>query len=170
MHAIDPDSHKKGPGLGFGLKKAVSKAVDHILYAAESDDASENVRNFAEPFASNAEVVIQRCDLILVLGKDILQTSSIQEAAALAQEVQNLSRANVEGVDSDGNVVVTSNPGKYGLKQLRAQITDMINKEDPRYRPVPQRYLFGLIRLADGKWAYRLEEEEDDEFAEEGGY
>lgn len=169
MHAVDPGSQREGPGLGFGLKKAVFEAVHHLTYASESDDASENVRNFAEPFAANTEAVIQRCDLILALGKDILQTSSVQDAAALAQEVQNLSRANVKGMDSDGNGVLDANAGEYGLMQLNTQITDMINRENPQYRPVPQRYLFALIRLPDGKWAYRLNKtEKDDE--DEGGY
>jgi hypothetical protein len=170
MHAVDPNSQKKGPGLGFGLKRAVSESVDHITYASESDDASENVRNFAKPFAASAAVVIQRCDLILALGKDILQTSSTQEGAALAEEVLKMSRGILEGVDSDGNGVIPSNPDEYGLKQLRAQITDMTDREVPSYEPVPQRYLLGLVRLTSGKWAYRLEEEEDDAFSDEGGY
>jgi hypothetical protein len=169
MHAVDPNSLKKGPGLGFGLKRDVSESVDHISYAADSDDASEHVRSFAKQFAASAAAVLQRCDLILALGKDIRQTSSTQEAAALAEEVLKISRAILEGMDSDGNGVVPSSPDEYGLKQLRAQITDMTNREVPSYQPVSRRYLLGLVRLANGKWAYRLEEEEDD-FSDEGGY
>jgi len=174
MHALNPESQKEGPGLGFGAKKALTEAASHITYAAGSEDASENVRNFAEPFNRNAEAIVQRYDLILALGEEILQTSSNQDAAALAGEILILSRANVEGTDSDGNNAIGPAADEYGLKQLRAQITDMINRENPPYRPVPQRYLFGLIRLPSGKWAYSssitgsMDPAEEDE--EQGGY
>ena len=154
MHAVNPDSQKEGPGIGFGLKKAVTEAVGHITFAADSDDASENVRNFAEPFAINAEALLDRSDLIEVLGEEVLQTVSAQEAFALAGEILNLARANVEGVDSDGDSAIGIDPREYGLKQLRAQIMAMTKNEDPPYRPVARRYLFGLIRLPSGKWAF----------------
>jgi len=171
MHAVDPASHKGGPGLGFGVKRAVAEAANHITFAAESDDASENVRNFAEPFTKNTEAVVQRCDLILALAQEILATASAQEAAALAGEILNLTRANVEGVDSSGNGTIGPDPGEYGLKQLRAQITDMVNREDPPYHPVAQRYLFGLIRLSSGKWAFDNSLKSDDfEGSGGGGY
>jgi len=170
MHAVDPESQEGGPGLGFGEKRAIAEAVNHINFAAESDDASENVRNFAEPFTKNAEAVVQRCDLILALAQEILATSSVQEAAALAGENLNLTRANVEGIDSDGNGTIGPDPGEYGLKQLRAQITDMVNREDPLYRPVAQRYLFGLIRLSSGKWAFASSLQSDDFEGGGGGY
>jgi len=154
MHAVNPESRKDGPGTGFGLKKAVTEAIGHITFAADSDDASENVRNFAEPFAVNAKAVLERSDLIEVLGEEVLQTVSAQEAFALTGEILNLARANVEGVDTDGDGAIGADPREYGLKQLRAQIMAMTNNEDPPYRPVARRYLFGLIRLPGGKWAF----------------
>jgi hypothetical protein len=154
MHAVDPESHPEGPGLGFGLKRALTEAVSHISFAAESDDASDNVRNFAKPFGKNVKATLERCDLILIFGREILQMGSAEEATILAGEIMNLTRANVEGIDTDGNGNIGPDPGEYGLKQLRVQITEMTNREVPRYRPVAQRYLFGLVRLPSGKWAF----------------
>ncbi len=153
MHAVDPKNPKKGPGLGFGQKRALTEAVSHITFAAESDDASENVQNFAKTISNYAEATLERCDLITALGQDILQTNSPEEAAILAEEIAKLTRANIEGVNAGGNGGITD-PDYYGLKQLRTQITEMTDREDPPYRPVSRRYLFGLIRLPSGKWIY----------------
>ncbi|MCP5003449.1 MAG: hypothetical protein GY941_05775 [Planctomycetes bacterium] len=162
MYALRPGSRKVGIGLGFGLEKALTNAVDHITYAAESDDASENVRSFANPFAVNAQVTLDRCDLILALCEEILITDSAQDSEFLAQEILELAIANVEGVDSDEDGVIGPDPGEYGLKQLRSQIASMTSREDPPYLPVSQRYLFGLVRLAGGKWAFSFREDRSD--------
>ena len=154
MHAIDPESQKQGPGTGFGLKRGLTEAVGHMTYAAESDDASQNVIDFAEPFAKNAKDVLARSDLILALCQEVLQEISLKEANALAEEILILAGANVEGVDKDGDGEIRGRPDEYGLKQLRKQISEMVAREDPPYEPVSKRYLFGLIRLPSGKWDF----------------
>ncbi|MHC4560977.1 MAG: hypothetical protein ACYS80_27155, partial [Planctomycetota bacterium] len=67
---------------------------------------------------------------------------------------ENLARANVKGVDHNADGKIGPDPGEYGLEQLRSQITSMTDREDPPYQPVSQRYLFGLVRLPSGKWAF----------------
>ncbi len=154
MHAVNPESQKKGAGFGFGLKRALTESVSHITYAAESDDASENVQNFAKHFTRNSVATLDRCDLILALGEEVLSTVTTSEAISLAKEILNLASANVDGIDTDGNGDIGSNPSEYGLKQLRRQIDAMVKREDPPYRTVAKRYLFGLIRLPSGKWIF----------------
>lgn len=172
MHAIDPETQKQGPGTGFGLKRALTDAVGHITYAAESDDASKNVIDFAEPFTQNTRGVLERSNLILALGDEILRGVSDQEAFALAEEILILASANVEGIDKDGNGEINVGPDEYGAKQLRRQITEMVDREDPPYSPVAKRYLFGLIRLPSGKWdfSWRVNRNQDDEWGGGGGY
>ena len=154
MHAIDPETQKRGPGLGFGLKRALNEAVSHITYASESKDATENVKAFVAPFAQNAIATIERCDLILALGADIQKAESAQEAAALAEEVVILTRANLNGMNASGNGGAVTDSNDYGLKQLRVQVEEMIDREDPPYQPVSRRYLLGVVRLPSGKWTY----------------
>ena len=154
MHAIDPKTHKSGPGLGFGLKRALNEAVSHITFAAESTDASENVKDFVTTFGQNTTATIERCDLILALGTDIQKAESAQEAAALAEEVVILTQANVKGMNASGNGGAVTDPNDYGLKQLRTQIEEMIDREDPPYQPAPRRYLLGVVRLPSGEWTY----------------
>jgi len=55
----------------FGVKESMVMAVNHITFAATSDDATLNVQKAAPLFASDSARVIERCDLIGLLGKDV---------------------------------------------------------------------------------------------------
>lgn len=154
MHAIDPKTQKKGPGLEFGQRRALSEAISHIAFAAESDDASENVKRFVESFTNNSASILERCDLIIALGEDVQKAETSQEAVALADEIAILASANIEGIKSGGNGNEITDPNDFGLKHLRVQIEEMIDREVPPYQPVPRRYLLGVVRLPSGKWTY----------------
>ena len=150
MNAIDPESNPQGPGTGFGLKRSLVESANHITFAAEADDATENTRAFAASFNRDVQVLVQRCDLMLALGEEILGTSDTRDAAALAVEMVKLATIQLDGIGAEG-------PEDIGVRQLRARIDEMLRQEAPPYRPVPQKYLFGLIRLPGGKWAYSSE-------------
>jgi len=139
----------------YGVKQALNGAVSHITYAATSPDATTNTKAFAEVFAVNAAGVIDRCDLVAALSGDILTTTSVEEAALLAPEVEKLARANLKGEDLDGDGRIGSTPAEYGLVQLRQEIERMLAREDPPYRTASSWYLFNLIRLPDGSWIFR---------------
>lgn len=142
-------------GKQYGVKNALTGAVHHITYAAQSPDASANVKSFAPEFATDASFVLDRCDLITALGNDILQASSENEADVLSGELLKLVRTNVYGNDSNGDGVTGSSPKEYGLKQLRAKLEAMIDREDPPYETVDTWYLFNLVRLPSGEWIFR---------------
>jgi len=137
----------------FGLRLAIVQASSHINFAADADDASDNVRAGAKQFAQSIGGVVERCNLIELLAKDIASAKHINEAKTLAVEIQNLTQQNLNGVDLDGNGVIAG-PTEYGFKQLRQQISDMVARENPPYRTVEQTYLFNLVRLPNGKWVF----------------
>ena len=139
----------------YGVKQGLNGAVSHVTYAATSPDATANTKVFAEAFAVHAAGVIDRCDLIAALSGDILASTSIEEAALLAPEIEKLARANLHGEDLDGDGRIGSTPSEYGLVQLRQEIERMLAREDPPYRTVSSWYLFNLIRLPDGSWIFR---------------
>jgi hypothetical protein len=138
----------------FGLKQSLVMASNHIAFAATSDDASRNVRQSAPIFAHDISRVVERCDEIGLLGKDVRAAASMQEATLLSVEIRKLAEQNVNGEDSHGNGVPGRAPDEYGMKQLRKELEDMIAREDPPYRTVDQYYLFNLVRLPNGKWVY----------------
>jgi hypothetical protein len=138
----------------FGVKQAIVMAANHITFAATSDDASVNVQQAAPVFASHITGVVERCELIILLGKDVAASSSAKEAAVPVVELGKLAQANVDGDDSNGDGVVGSAPSEYGLVQLRKELEAMIARETPHYVTVPQWYLFNLVRLPNGRWVF----------------
>jgi hypothetical protein len=150
-YAITGEGRATGDGLGFGLKKALAEAGDHILFAAESDDASENVRLFAGRFQTDSAVVIERCDLVVALAQEVALSGSADDAAALAEEIAFQTALIIDAQSDDP---AAGGEGDVGLVQLRQEMDAMIAREDPPYRPVARKYLFGLIRLPDGKWTF----------------
>jgi hypothetical protein len=40
MHALDPAVEPKGPGAGYGVKNAVTGALQHLEFAAKADGAT----------------------------------------------------------------------------------------------------------------------------------
>jgi hypothetical protein len=138
----------------FGVKQSITLAANHISFAATSADASANVIAFAPVFKTNIAAVIQRCDYIDLLGKDVAASTSMKEASALAQEIVKAAAANVEGDDTAGTGVKGSVIADYGVAQLRRDLVAMISRENPPYRTVDQWYLFNLVRLPNGLWVF----------------
>jgi hypothetical protein len=135
----------------FGVKQALSMAANHITFAATSDDASLNVQHSAPLFASDITRVMERCDLIGLLGKDVEASKSLQEASVSVAEIRKLAQANLAGDDANGDGAV---PAEYGLAQLRKELDALIARESPPYTTVGEWYLFNLVRLPNGKWVF----------------
>jgi hypothetical protein len=150
-HGSEASSEKKQ----YGVKNALTEASHHVIFAAESPDSSANVRNSALQFSDNANYVLNRCDLITLLGDEILNSTSAEEASILSNELLKLTRANLDGDDSDGDGIIGSTPEEYGLKQLRSELLAMIDREGPDYSTVDTWYLFNLIRLPSGEWIFK---------------
>lgn len=138
----------------FGLRLALTQAASHISFAADADDASTNVREEAARFAKNINGVVERCNLIALLAKDVASAKRLEEAKALASEIDKLSTQNLNGIDSNRDGTIGGQPVEYGVKQLRIEISDMIAREKPAYRTIDQTYLFNLVRLPNGKWVF----------------
>lgn len=156
QHAMDPALANTGPGLGYGFIKAINSSNDHISFAADSKDASDNVKATAQMWSNNMTVITERNQLIVTLSKAILKTDSHEEAIVLAEEIQLLTQQNLNGYDSDGDGTIGNVKEDYGVKQLREDINKMIAKEDPPYQTVEKKYLFGLIRMPSGEWIFNM--------------
>jgi len=138
----------------FGLKHSLVMASNHISFAATSEDASPNVQQSAPIFARDTVRVVERCELIALLGKDVDASTSVDEARILAGEIAVLAKANLGGEDADKDGQVGANPAEFGMKQLRAQLDGIIARESPPYRTVDQWFLFNLVRLPNGRWVF----------------
>lgn len=139
----------------FGVRHALSEAGHHLNYAATSADASENIKQSVEGFNRDMDAVLERCDLIRVLGNDVRAATVREEGEVLAHEILLLVRANYFGEDANGDGVVGSTPAGYGLVQLRKELQVVVDREDPPYQPVDRWYLFNLVRLPSGEWVFQ---------------
>lgn len=97
------------------------------------------------------------------MSDDILSSSSQEEAEILAQEIQSLARANLSGVDSDGDGKIGSSPDEFGVKQLHTELFAMIEREVPPYTTVDTYYLFNVVRLPSGEWTFKSTWDDDDD-------
>ena len=136
VHATDSEED-------FGVKQAIVMAANHITFAATSDDASVNVQRAAPIFATDITRMVERCDLIVLLGKDVAASTAAQEATPSVAELGKLTTANMEGDDSNGDGVVGSAPSEYGLAQLlRKELqASGLHARIRQYQTVPQWYL-----------------------------
>lgn len=138
----------------FGVKQALAMAANHISFAATSDDASINVQKAAPVFTGDIGRVMERSELIVLLGKDVEASRTVAEARISAQEISKLAQANLNGEDVDSNGTIGSGAGEFGLIQLRKEVEAMVARERPAYVTVDQWFLFNLVKLPNGKWVF----------------
>lgn len=155
MADVDASASAERGAERYGLRQALRGAIDHMVFAADVDDASKNVKSSVPVFVENAAPVLARCDSIMAFGKEAVASTNPDEVKVLAAEILRMTQANLEGVDTDGNGVIGSRRDEYGLKQLRRDIVAMTERENPPYTTVSTWYLFNLIRLPSGIWIFR---------------
>src|SRR5262249_33865772 len=108
----------------------------------------------APQFAADSTRMVERCDLISLLSKDVQASNGVTEALVSAGEIAKLTQANVSGDDSNGDGAVGSAPSEDGLLPLRKALEAIWAREKPPYVTVDQWYLFNLVRLPNGKWVF----------------
>ncbi len=137
LHTVDPVLEPTGPGSGYGLMRALQGSAEHLEYAAEVPDASANLRSGARGMAAALRSLQGEARAIATLAEDARGSTDAGHALAFAHEV----RERAERLAGQ-------------LLQLRQRLTTVLQAEDPPYRTLPRRYLFGIIRLPSGQWVF----------------
>ncbi len=152
---IDALSYVLKYGSDHSFQESLQESANHLSFAADSADASPNIRANAVRFSTSVEGVLARNDLINLYIRESKDSSSMQDTWQYAAELQKLVNANLNGDDLDGNGFIGDTPSEYGVRQLRRDLDAMIAAENPPYRTVDRWYLFNLIRLPNGDWMFR---------------
>lgn len=77
MHALLPEIAPSGTaGLGFGPLPAVQETISHMEFAAESDDATQNVRDSVPRIVQRWRAIIGKCNEVEVLGSAVTASRS----------------------------------------------------------------------------------------------
>jgi len=87
LHAIDPTVEPKGPGAGYGVKKAASGALQHLEFATKADGATANITTHAAQVSSSLSSVLQSVDRAIAAAKSIRAATDAVEAGGLAADL-----------------------------------------------------------------------------------
>lgn len=122
QHAVDPSVVENGPGAGYGVKQAASGAARHISMAADSEGATDNIRNHSNHVSTSANNTVARADRILELAAQIQEAESADAAAPLVEEMAEVAGQLVSGLDANGDGRVGWQEGEGGLEQASAHM------------------------------------------------
>ncbi len=90
LHALDPMIEPKGPGSGYGLKKAATNAQQHLELAMNAEGATENIRTRGAGVSSLLKETLRWTDQAIAAAQKIRSANSASEAAPFADELSKL--------------------------------------------------------------------------------
>lgn len=137
LHAADPQREATGPGSGYGLVRALDDSSDHLGFAQEVPDASANLKAGLPALIGALQPLRREARAIAALAAEGRSTRDAATALAYAQELQQRTHALAAQ-----------------LHDVRQRVTLLLAAEQPPYRVLPRRYLFGLVRLPSGAWGF----------------
>jgi hypothetical protein len=122
LHALDPTLVEKGPGLGYGLKKAATAAATHIELAAKAEGASANVKTHAGHVSASLGNVSKRSDEMIQIAQKMRTSSSAKEAGDLATQLSALAQQVTAGIDANKDGRISWEAGEGGLQQAEQHL------------------------------------------------
>src|SRR5262249_53294559 len=92
LHALDPSIEAKGPGSGYGVKKATTGALQHLEFAVNGEGSSTNIKRYATRVFASLTNVLNSTDQAITIAQKITASNSAPEAATLASELSRLTK------------------------------------------------------------------------------
>jgi hypothetical protein len=90
LHALDPAVEPKGPGAGYGVRKAAAGARQHLDLATAADGATASITTHAAAVSSSLSNVLQWVDQAVATGQRILAATDAAGAAGQAADLAAL--------------------------------------------------------------------------------
>jgi hypothetical protein len=129
LHALDPSIEMKGPGSGYGVKKAAAGALQHVQFAAKAEGASKNVLTHTAHVSASLGDVTQWTDQAIATAQKIRAATSAAEAAPLITELATITANINNGLDADKNGTIGWQTGEGGLAQAQTHMGLMMKAE-----------------------------------------
>jgi hypothetical protein len=92
LHALDPGVESKGPGAGYGVRKAAAGALQHLDFAARAEGATAAVIEHAAPASASLSNVLQLVDRAIAVAQRIRAATTVADAAGPAADLVALTR------------------------------------------------------------------------------
>ena len=125
----DPRLKVEIPGTGYGLKKAVAGALQHVQFAAKAPDASENAKMHAAHVSASLTNVVQWTDRAIELARKILTAKNVAEGQPLVTELEDTTVHINNGFDANKDGQIGWEAGEGGLEQALAHMELMMKGE-----------------------------------------
>jgi len=129
INALDPTVVAKGPGSGYGVKKAAAGALQHIGLAAKSEGASAAVKTHSTHVSASLEDTLKWTDEAIVTAQKIQAATSAAEAAPLVTELVAQTNAIANGMDANKDGSIGWQTGEGGLAQAQTHMGLMMKAE-----------------------------------------
>ena len=129
LNALDPSLEPKGPGSGYGVKRAAAGALQHIQLAAKSDGASKGVQTHSGHVSASLTDVTQWTDQAIGTAQKIRAATSAAEAAPLVAELIAQTNSIANGVDANKDGSIGWQSGEGGLAQAQQHMGLMMKGE-----------------------------------------
>jgi hypothetical protein len=100
LHALDPVAEPKGPGAGYGVKKAVTGARQHLDVAAMAEGATATLAADAAQVSASLSDVLLMVDQAIAAAQKARTATDAAEAARAAGDLAALAqRISDEGLE-----------------------------------------------------------------------
>jgi hypothetical protein len=90
LNALDPSVEPKGPGAGYGVKKATAGAIQHLDFASKAEGLTANITAEATPVSAALNDVARWTDQAVAVAQKVRAASGASEASGLVAELDGL--------------------------------------------------------------------------------
>ncbi|HET9467064.1 MAG TPA: hypothetical protein VFO48_01580 [Vicinamibacterales bacterium] len=117
------------PGTGYGIKRAVAGALQHVQLAAKSEGASDNVKTHAAHVAASLENVAKWTDEAIATTRKLLEAKDVGSGQVLVDELTAQIGQIAIGTDANGDGQTGWQTGEGGLRQASTHMRLMMKGE-----------------------------------------
>ena len=96
IHAIDPGRQAAGPGLGYGVLRAVTEIIVQVQQIAATDPKLDAARS-APRTLTPAQQVLQSAEALIGLAQQIRRATSARDASTVTVELVRMARQVIAG-------------------------------------------------------------------------
>ena len=111
LNALDSSVEPKGPGSGYGVRKAATGALQHLEFAVQAEGVTANIKTHAAQVSASLNNVLQWTDQAVNLAQKIRTATTTAQAAVMVNDLTAL----------------TKNISERGLQQAKTEM-DLIMK------------------------------------------
>lgn len=117
------------PGSGYGIKRAVAAALQHVQLAVKSEGVSDNVKTHGEHVTASLENVAKWTDEAIATTRRLLEAKDVGSGQVLVDDLTAQIGQIAIGTDANGDGQTGWQAGEGGLRQANTHMRLMMKGE-----------------------------------------